>query len=312
MELQACEKADEITLFVKSFGNHNTSLSTNATAELLKYNIWYRKHFGNKRLFQQYLLSVVEIRGNKYWKGDHFLPGVNNDKLLPYFPEYEYGNGKRDMSTNSTLNSRFLKQPYHLYNNPQKLSIIEMALCYGMTLDYDKISECWENDSVQKENFTKNLYDLLVVSRFKVLDSAMFALIESEILSGNKIDVFCVNNVSDFMTELLALGKSPSGDFLKILDNMIQLSRNPDTPIPTLLEQYVFLPHTLVDDLLSTSHSHSAKDENFEKEVDEICQSYANIAQLVTDSLVFQQAEELDDNQNVYIPGEMKEGSMYS
>ena len=261
MELQACEVADHIHPFIKSFGNHNTTLATSATAELAKYNIWYKKYFKESD-------TLNKITG-PYNRGD-----------------------------TSAIIRKFLKTAYYPEGNAQSMTIIEMALCYGMTLDYDKMTEM-STGRGQGQEFIRQLRNLNTVCRFKVLDTAIFSIYETDIMTNDKLSVFSMNNVSDHICELLALGKSVSDRFTDILDQTIELARNPNTPVFKVMEQFAYLPHTLENDILFGACGYNKNNKDLIEKVADIRNKYSKNSQDVSDATVFRTT---DDEETYNLP----------
>ena len=285
MELQACEKADQIHPFIKSFGNHNTTIATSVTAELAKYNLWYKKYFKNQDN------SKCEYKVSKNKSRIQYLN--HSDSVYKAFKEIE-----QDL----------LKGLCYNVDNPQKLSIIETALCYGLCLDYDALTSAKnevkdlkcafdkynDNANAERKEFLYQLYKLNAICRFKIIDTAMFSLFETDVLADDKLSVFSVSNISDYLTELFALGECPSDNFISIMDNIINMSRDNNAPVFKIIEQYAFLPHTLENDLLENAYWNDR--EELEQKLTEIREKYAENSQNVTDATVFRSSD-VDDEE---------------
>ena len=276
MELQACEMADQIHPFIKSFGNHNTTLSTTVSAELVKYNLWYKKYFKTEDK-----TSYVEpFRAPNINEMNHVpVPSLAFDKLQDYY----------------------LKGLCYSDDNPQMLSVVETALCYGLILDYDAITARkkevdaikFDGANIEKKEFLNQLRKLNIICRFKILDTAMFTLYETDVLTQDSLSLFSVNNTTDHITELLALDVFPSEDFEKKLHTVTDMARNNNASVFKIIEQYAFLPYTLENDLLKNASK--SEREELEKKITEIREIYARNSQNVTDATVFRVAEDEEE-----------------
>ena len=276
MELQACEMADQIHPFIKSFGNHNTTLSTNTTAELAIYNIWYKKYFNNV---------------NKL----NYVPFC--DAEGSYSESYRFDRAQQDI----------LRTKYYIDKNPQSLTIIEAALCYGLALDYDAINQAKKDvdelsnskdafDSQKRQakmEFLDKLRKLEGICLFKLLDTSIFSLFETDILTNDNLSVFGISNISDHITELFALDATPSNEFFGILRNITDMARDNEASVFKIIEQYAFLPHTLENDLLENVSDE--KREEIEQKIAEIREHYTETSQAVTDATVFRTSEISDE-----------------
>ena len=292
MELQACEKADQIHPFIKSFGNHNTTIATSATAELVKYNIWYKKFLNKEdKLSKKFDINLTGL--------DNALNDISHLNSTDD-PQLKFWSIQKELLTGEC----------YLKDNPQYLSIIETALCYGLCLDYDAItarkkevdavrfaSDVYSTDANKiKKDYLKDLYKLRLICRYKILDTAMFSLFETDVLTDDRLSLFGVNNTTDHLAELLALEECPSDEFDSILQAVANMARDNEAPVFKIIEQFTFLPHTLENDLLTNASK--SKREELEQKITEIREKYAQNSQNVTDATVFRTAS--DDDEETY------------